>query len=117
MSGITEARMLDTKIKFHLVQMAAILDFVIFQCLKKKKNLGSLANFVQYRLLSHQKNVGAFIWPMSFILKSDANKPNGVHKMLNHFTIKFAASDGKTHASIQLIRNGVMFIQQSVVYR
>ena len=55
MPGITEARMLDTKIKFHLVQMAAILDFVIFLCLKKKIILGFLANFVQYRLLSPQK--------------------------------------------------------------
>ena len=44
MSGITEARMLDNKIKnlrlfcrkyYHfLVQMAAILDFVNFRCLK-----------------------------------------------------------------------------------
>ena len=55
MSGITEARMLDTKIKLHLVQMAAILDFLIFRCLKKKIILGYLANFVQNRLLSPQK--------------------------------------------------------------
>ena len=45
MSGITEARMLDTKIcvysiensiilLFHLVQMGAVLDSVTFRCLK-----------------------------------------------------------------------------------